>query len=163
MMGSRSVQKVGMLLLAALFLLQVALSACASGGGDISTATPSAIRLPPQWTETPWPGPTVEAPQGSGSEWAACPDDPSIPLSSLRAGTNAVVTTEVVRPLKLRDIAGWVGSQEVAALQPGQQVEILEGPVCMDQFIWWRVRAVSGVEGWVIEGNQYESWLLPMQ
>ncbi|MBN1266877.1 MAG: hypothetical protein JXA25_15380 [Anaerolineales bacterium] len=150
-----------------LFVLiaQVFLGGCATGGTDFGqqpSSTPSAIRLPPQWTATPWPDPNSEVLQESVGEWAACPDDPSIPLSLLKAGQSAVVTSDIVRTIQLRDIAGWSGSQVVASLQPGEQVEILEGPVCLDQFIWWRVHSVVyAVDGWTIEGNQYESWLLP--
>jgi len=150
-----------------LLVSQVLLLSCMQGTGSSPQDVPptqSSIRLPPQWTATPWAGPTSEAVAVGPSEWAACPDDPTIPLSNLKAGMTAFISTDIIRTVQLRDIAGWVGSRNVGSLLPGEQVEILEGPVCMDQFVWWRVKSsTSGSEGWVIEGNQYESWLLPQQ
>jgi len=155
------------IILLVLLIIPVLLSACTTGGSgntQVPTTTPSGIRLPPQWTATPWSEPAADSEQEPAGEWEACPDDPAYPMSSLRAGYTAVVSNDIVRTIQLRDIAGWSGSQVVASLQPGEKVDILEGPVCLDQFIWWRVHSiVYAVDGWTIEGNQYESWLLPEQ
>jgi hypothetical protein len=47
-------------------------------------------------------------------------------------------------------------------IQPGEEIDILEGPICSNQWIWWRVRSLtSGLTGWTAEGDDSGYWLVP--
>lgn len=45
------------------------------------------------------------------------------------------------------------------SIPPGIEAQILEGPKSADGFTWWRVRFITGVEGWCAEGRGSEIWL----
>jgi hypothetical protein len=46
-------------------------------------------------------------------------------------------------------------------IQPGEKIEILEGPFC-GEWIWWRVRSMkTGLTGWTAEGDNANYWLAP--
>ena len=47
-------------------------------------------------------------------------------------------------------------------LQPGEKMDILEGPVCYNNWIWWRVRSLeTDLSGWTVEGDSADYWLVP--
>ena len=117
------------------------------------------IKLPPVWTPTSVINPE-ESPVVTDLElWDACP---GAPLSQIRAGIIAMVASDIDLTVQVRDIAGWQGSQVVGMLQPGEMVQIIEGPVCWDQLVWWRVRSVlNDTSGWTVEGNEFSNWLIP--
>jgi hypothetical protein len=44
---------------------------------------------------------------------------------------------------------------------PGEVVEVIEGPACADQAVWWKIRSLrKDLEGWVQEGDEASRWLL---
>jgi hypothetical protein len=46
-------------------------------------------------------------------------------------------------------------------IQPGEKIEILEGPYC-GEWIWWRIRSMkTGLTGWTSEGDNTSYWLVP--
>lgn len=69
----------------------------------------------------------------------------------LGVGARARVITEEGAPLRMRNAPGQAASL-VARIPSGAEVELLEGPVEADGFIWWRVRAAEG-EGWCAAGS----------
>jgi hypothetical protein len=90
--------------------------------------------------------------------WEPCYDAPE---SHLHAGVRAVVKDGLSRvrvraePSAQAAIAGHI--------VPGEQIEILSGPVCADGAVWWRIRSLqSGLAGWSMEGDAEEAWLLPL-
>lgn len=66
--------------------------------------------------------------------------------------------------LKVR-VAPGVNSQEVVhvnyrgSMAPGIEGQIVDGPRSADGYTWWKVKFITGVEGWCAEGRGAESWL----
>jgi hypothetical protein len=56
---------------------------------------------------------------------------------------------------QLRDNPGQdqSGSNVVGVIPEGTVVTLLQGPVCLDGFVWWRVRLPSEAEVWTAEGD----------
>jgi hypothetical protein len=87
---------------------------------------------------------------------ASCPGAPDILLNK---GAWAQVSLDPPVPNKVRsqpnksgELIGWV--------QPGENVEVVDGPRCADGYTWWFVRNLSGLEGWTVEGDSSGYWLV---
>jgi hypothetical protein len=49
-------------------------------------------------------------------------------------------------------------------IQPGDGMQILSGPVCAENWVWWFVRSEdANVTGWTAEGDKNGYWLVPEQ
>jgi hypothetical protein len=82
--------------------------------------------------------------------------------SRLTAGRQARVSDETADPNRVR--SGPSREAEVIALlDPGTAVKLLEGPVCADGLVFWKVQAdpIPGGAGWIAEGDAHEYWLEP--
>jgi hypothetical protein len=76
------------------------------------------------------------------------------PLPPLEVGGEYTIT-ESGDNLGLREIPGLSGTVK-KWLKQGAAIEVLEGPVEADEYLWWRVRVVDGgAEGWV---NEIPGW-----
>lgn len=51
------------------------------------------------------------------------------------------------------------GSNIVGILPEGSVVTLLEGPVCLDGRVWWRVQTIDGREVWMAEGDAQQYFL----
>jgi len=66
--------------------------------------------------------------------------------------------------LKVRTAPG-VSNPEVThvnyrgSIPPGIEGQITDGPKSADGYTWWKVKFITGVEGWCAEGKGGESWL----
>jgi len=66
--------------------------------------------------------------------------------------------------LKVRTAPG-VNNPEVThvnyrgSMAPGIEGQIVDGPKTADGYTWWKVKFITGVEGWCAEGRGSESWL----
>jgi len=50
----------------------------------------------------------------------------------------------------------------IGVVQRGQTVEILYGPACRNDLVWWKVRVIkTEEEGWIAEGDDKTYWLIP--
>ena len=50
----------------------------------------------------------------------------------------------------------------VGRLPPGETMEILDGPVCANGWLWWYVQGLEQeLRGWTAEGDGSNQWLLP--
>ena len=59
-----------------------------------------------------------------------------------------------VKPEKDSAILGYI--------EPGEGIEILDGPSCSTDWVWWKVKSVeTGLIGWTAEGEGSEYWLTP--
>jgi Tol biopolymer transport system component len=80
----------------------------------------------------------------------------------LKAGGEAKVSEDNPTPNRVR--AGpSLGNNIIAQLPPGTIVEVLEGPVCAEGLVFWKVDSdliASGV-GWTAEGDVREYYLQP--
>jgi len=137
-----------------LFLLLVGCSNSGVDGGHNESSLGSGSRqLPPAWTPTPISIPGTGADEGT---WQPCDDAPP---SRLEVGELAVVEGTNLK-LRLRGEPGLVGTL-AGEIEPGDVVEVINGPACSDNLVWWEIQSLSsGASGWTAEGNAYGSWLV---
>lgn len=120
---------------------------------------PSAtFTLPP--TLTPWPSATPTPTPNLQATWVPCPG--TYP-SRLYVGNQAMVSSDPPLPNRVRSEPNTTTNNIIGMLQVGEKMEILEGPVCSQGWIWWRVRSLStGLTGWTAEGDASGYWLVPL-
>lgn len=83
------------------------------------------------------------------------------PYSRLEVGMYGRTQPEPALPQRLHKEAG-KDSEQRGSILPGETVKILEGPVCADDWVWWKVETLSGRRvGWAAEGDLEEYWLFP--
>lgn len=87
-------------------------------------------------------------------------DTPAVPVegATLTVGS----TARVVAPggLNLRQNATTNG-QLITRLGSGLVVDVLEGPVAGEGYIWWRIDDKQGNVGWAVQGDGEDTWLSP--
>jgi len=49
----------------------------------------------------------------------------------------------------------------LGAIPGGTEFTVLEGPICADDLIWWRVRT-DDITGWTVEGSGSDYWIEPL-
>ena len=64
-------------------------------------------------------------------------------------------------PVILRDEPTF-RSNRLGTLTPGASFRVVNGPVCADGIIWWKVSS-AGVDGWAAEGQNGDYFLMPYQ
>lgn len=85
------------------------------------------------------------------------------PYSRLQVGMRAYTFKEPDLPQRLHKEPG-KESERVGWIQPGETVTILEGPMCAEGWVWWKVRTErGGYTGWAAEGDENEYWLNPLR
>lgn len=136
------------------------LTAEAGQYGQTQTALATLTVSPtPNAGETPQPTASQTA-QLSAAPWQACSEAPY--LSRVQAGATVEISSDPPLPNRVRSSAGTEGDI-LGYLQPGEQAQVLEGPACVNQWVWWRVRSLSGdLEGWTAEGDADGYWLVPV-
>jgi predicted Ser/Thr protein kinase len=111
----------------------------------IYTPTPT-VTPTPTMTPTPTPAPYI-----------ACP---GLYQSRLHVGDFAFVSDNPPVANRVREKHS-TDAKILGFIQPGEKIEILEGPFCGD-WIWWRVRSMkTGLYGWTSEGDNAGYWLVP--
>ncbi|MEM5775901.1 MAG: hypothetical protein AAGU05_12940, partial [Anaerolineaceae bacterium] len=66
-------------------------------------------------------------------------------------------------PNRVRDEAGG-DNAIIGYIEPGEAVRIVDGPVCLNQWVWWKITSLAtGLTGWTSEGDGTEYWLVPYQ
>jgi hypothetical protein len=102
--------------------------------------------------------------EGPGSKTApntfSCP---GAPATRLAVGMTAVVTPDDPVPLRVRSQAGLTGPV-LTKLDPGTQLDVLGGPVCLDSVVWWYIRAKDNttIIGWAAEGTPDSYFIGPL-
>lgn len=122
---------------------------------SIVTSTPEPSRTP----QLPTPAlPLTLIPTTPDTLWEACEDGP---LSDLHVGDLAYLSYEPYLPTRIRTQPSLIRSRVLGLVIPGEVVEILEGPACVDQAVWWKVRSLrKSLQGWVQEGSEEGTWLI---
>ena len=141
------------------------------------TPTPTASDTPtitPTPTVTPTPSKTPTAtitPTASNTpNPTATPTSTATPLirtsatncrnSPLGVGEVAYVNTTPPSPNRVRSRPS-ITAVEIGKLQPGESMQILDGPVCAGGWTWWYVESQEqALVGWTAEGDGAERWLL---
>lgn len=90
------------------------------------------------------------------------PNCPSGLETRLKVGEQASVSSDPPTPNNVRAGPSTKNTRR-GKIQPGEVVEILSGPECGEDIIWWEVRSLStGLTGWTAEGTIGEYWLAPV-
>ena len=82
-------------------------------------------------------------------------------ISHLKKGDRATVTTVYDSGARIRAGAGQ-SYDRLGSIPPGQGMDILDGPVCSEGYIWWNVRSDGNLSGWTVEGGDGEFWIVPV-
>ncbi len=120
---------------------------------DISAATIPAATITLLPTRTPASTVTQNAPL----TWAACP---GTYLSQLHVGDRAMVSLNPPLPNNVRAQPD-KNSKFLFAIQPGDVVEITDGPGYSNNWVWWQLKTQDGRTGWTAEGDGTDYWLVP--
>ena len=90
--------------------------------------------------------------------YEACP---GAPRSQVRPGGKVMVTYRL-SPLPVRAEPG-VSAEAVDQIPAGETADVVEGPMCVDNFVWWKLHSESlYVTGWAPEREDESSaYLLP--
>lgn len=82
-------------------------------------------------------------------------------FSRLYVGDVAYVSLQPPLPNRVRREPN-TASEILGMLQPGERMDIIGGPVCSNQWVWWQIRSkVTGLTGWTAEGDSSSYWLVP--
>lgn len=77
---------------------------------------------------------------------------PGAPAQRVVVGEKAYVCTKVDRLIVREKPAK--SASEITRIKPGTVMTIVKGPVCADNWSWWRIKTTDGVVvGWVSEGG----------
>ena len=106
-------------------------------------------------TSSRTPRPTPSLTPTLAELWEACP---GVYLSRLRVGDRAVVSFDPPLANNVREGAG-KQYPVIGKIRPGEELTILDGPMCAAGWIWWYVEADTGLAGWTSEGDGDKYWL----
>jgi hypothetical protein len=154
--NERDQRNIRLLPLCIWLIVLLVLVGCSNTGGESSNIFSSGKGgrpLPPAWTPTPIsiPGTGLDA-----GTWKPCEDAPP---SQLEIGDIAVFEGTSFK-LRLRGEPSLQGTLK-GELNPGENIEIINGPACFDKLVWWEIQSVSTDNtGWAAEGNDYDTWLV---
>jgi len=124
------------------------------GDGINDNVDTSPCKLP-----TPTPTATV-TPTPTPAPWMACP---GYYQSRLRLGDRAYVSDNPPVDQYVHSEPGLDASTRIGMLKVKEQMEVLEGPKCVENMIWWKVHSfTSGLIGWTSEGDGKNYWLVPL-
>lgn len=85
-----------------------------------------------------------------------CPDAPAV---SLEIEEWVMVSVDPPVANRVRSEPG-LSSEVLGQVEPGEVVQVLDGPRCVDGYNWWRVRSLEGLEGWSAEGDAEGYWFI---
>ena len=86
----------------------------------------------------------------------------SAPPTRIEVGDMVIVTTTEGDRLTLRS-SPVVADNAVDKISAGVSLRVLDGPVCSNNFTYWKVQVIGLTEtGWVAEGDNYIYWLEPV-
>lgn len=148
--------------------LQIPLSGLEARAGSvwaISQQTGQLFQIDPQRNEvtgqistgSPLQPTVIPSPTARVVIWRPCPDGPT---SRLKVGDIAYVTKEPPIPNRIRKEPNRQG-EILGLINPGGSMDILDGPVCADNWVWWKVKNAD-LEGWMAEGDADTYWMIPL-
>jgi len=107
----------------------------------------------------PTPTPTLDLPTSVPTRDVPTPTftPTTVPGTAIMVGQPARVTAP--QGLNVRKDASVQGDR-LGRYAPGTIVSILEGPIDVDGYRWWRV-GTNELAGWVADGDDAEEWLSP--
>lgn len=97
---------------------------------------------------------------GGGQPFAPLSSPTTCQSAGLVVGDIAVVNSTPPEPNRVRSRPSKEGTVQ-GRLQPGEMMEILDGPVCADGWVWWYVQGLDQeLRGYTAEGDGDARWLL---
>jgi len=94
-----------------------------------------------------------------GITWKSCPNAPPSRLMEIE---RAMVSLYPEIPNKIRKNPD-TSADAIGEINPGQEIKILNGPSCMDGYVWWEVGVIGDqLRGWTAEGDHSNYWLVPI-
>jgi len=82
--------------------------------------------------------------------------------SQVQLGDTIQLASENPSPNRIRSQPGLQG-REIGKLEPGQNAQIIDGIICLDQMVWWKVTTSTGIEGWTAEGQGSQRFIVPVR
>ncbi len=80
---------------------------------------------------------------------------------ALKKGANAIIQNTDGNPLRVR-ISPSTSAKVAAYMRDNEVVQVLEGPILADGFVWWQISGISG-SGWSAEhNNKGVVWIIPV-
>ncbi len=90
---------------------------------------------------------------------------PGALLTRLKVGIEAEIVPspsgQAPTPTRVRANAG-TKYAIVTQLNDGDAFTIIGGPICANSYLWWQIKAASGVTGWVAEGDRKNYFIEPV-
>jgi len=119
------------------------------------TLTPMPTDIPPTLTLTRTKTPTPDS-----GLWNACTNTYA---SRLHVNDQAYVAYFPPLRNNVRSRPGLSGSL-VGLLEPGEKMDIIDGPACADHMVWWEIISLDNpsLKGWTSEGDMENYWLVPL-
>ncbi len=156
----------GLCAVGALAVIVVAMLASSSGGGA-SSNPPTSYQPPSSSYQQPTSAPAArpadtsrptDVPPASPPTWTPVPTPtPSCPGAKyptrLKADREARVCTKTDRLIVRKSASMSAG--ETLSIYPGTSVRVLEGPVCADNFWWWKIEIHPGTT-YGLQGYSYD-------
>ncbi len=96
----------------------------------------------------PAPQDPVDPPPAERPAFSSCP---GAPPQRVVAGDKAYVSTKSDRLIVRKGPAK--SEPQITQIVTGTNFLIVKGPICSDNWSWWRIRTPDGVVGWVSEGG----------
>ncbi len=123
------------------------------------TWTPTSTRTYTPQPPTPQPPTPTNTPTEVLTNWNPCP---GTYFSRLHVGDKAYVSYDPPWRNNVRSNPS-LSATLVGGLEPGEEMEIMDGPVCADHMVWWKIRALNNIlTGWTSEGDNDNYWLVPL-
>lgn len=84
--------------------------------------------------------------------------------SRVKPGMQGIINTHDILAINVspNDPAVHPENKTLGTIPPGVAFDILKGPVCTDQIVWWAVN-FNGISGWVGEGTGKSYWFDPVE
>lgn len=127
-----------------------------------ATATATLTIIPPTLTFTIAPPTAYILPTRTpmAGAYSACPNAyPSV----LHMGDVAMVSIDPPKENNLRDKPS-TEAPITGTIEPGEKVNIIGGPECMNVYVWWKVTSQSSTRtGWTAEGDWNDYWLVKVE
>jgi hypothetical protein len=93
-------------------------------------------------------------------EWSPCKGAPS---SRLQVGDIAIVSSDSALKLNIYSKPD-ANAKPLGQITSGEKVEVLDGPECAASLVFWYLRSFSqDLQGWSVEGDGVDYWLVPSQ
>jgi hypothetical protein len=85
-----------------------------------------------------------------------------VTYTRLQKGMQVVVSEELDAPNRVRSEPK-KGENITAQIYPGTTVKVIDGPVCADGIVWWKVElsSIPDGSGWTAEGDDPTFFLVP--